>query len=298
MSDPEEPRPSLVSRYATKEALIYYALVLPALVAEAVFSVAIVSTPGRPPDAGRSGRERGGRSRAAPPLGAARRLGVRGLLLPPVSPGHPPHRVLLRGRERRERDRFPGGAAQPRGHGDPGRGGHLPRPRGLQLRSRHQTTRREASQRHLLRPPRIQRARARPRVGVPARCRPRPRGRGGDRSRRPRGAGGAPPRAPLGARLALPPVAHRHSLHHALRRGRRDLGHAPVPRARDTPLHPERRRREEGAARGDRADHKERKEDRALPALERARVGPPDGRLLRGARRGPGHLPPARAVLP
>lgn|GEM_PF-2725855 len=46
MSDPEEPRPSLVSRYATKEALIYYALVLPALVAEAVFSVAIVSTPG------------------------------------------------------------------------------------------------------------------------------------------------------------------------------------------------------------------------------------------------------------
>jgi len=46
LSDPEEPRPSLLSRYATKAALIYYALVLPALVAEAVFSVAIVSTPG------------------------------------------------------------------------------------------------------------------------------------------------------------------------------------------------------------------------------------------------------------
>lgn len=47
MSDQEEPRStSLVSRYATKEALVYYALVLPALVAEAVFSVAIVSTPG------------------------------------------------------------------------------------------------------------------------------------------------------------------------------------------------------------------------------------------------------------
>lgn len=46
MSDPEEPRPSLASRYATKGALIYYALVLPALVAEAVFSIAIVSTPG------------------------------------------------------------------------------------------------------------------------------------------------------------------------------------------------------------------------------------------------------------
>ncbi|HVB95572.1 MAG TPA: hypothetical protein VND41_03095 [Nitrososphaerales archaeon] len=47
MSDPEEPRPpSLVSKYATKQALIYYSLVLPALVAEAVFSIAIVSTPG------------------------------------------------------------------------------------------------------------------------------------------------------------------------------------------------------------------------------------------------------------
>jgi hypothetical protein len=47
LSDPEGPQsPSLVSKYATKGALIYYALVLPALVAEAVFSVAIVSTPG------------------------------------------------------------------------------------------------------------------------------------------------------------------------------------------------------------------------------------------------------------
>ena len=46
MSDPDEPRPSLITRYATKEALIYYALVIPALVAEAVFSIAIVSTPG------------------------------------------------------------------------------------------------------------------------------------------------------------------------------------------------------------------------------------------------------------
>ena len=46
MSDREEPRPSLVSRYATRGALIYYALVLPALVAQAVFSIAIVSTPG------------------------------------------------------------------------------------------------------------------------------------------------------------------------------------------------------------------------------------------------------------
>ncbi|HEV2389551.1 MAG TPA: hypothetical protein VGS04_02390 [Nitrososphaerales archaeon] len=47
MSEPAEvPSRSLASKYATKEALIYYALVLPALVAEAVFSVAIVSTPG------------------------------------------------------------------------------------------------------------------------------------------------------------------------------------------------------------------------------------------------------------
>lgn len=46
MSDPEGSQsPSPLSRYATKEALIYYALVLPALIAEAVFSVAIVSTP-------------------------------------------------------------------------------------------------------------------------------------------------------------------------------------------------------------------------------------------------------------
>ena len=47
MSDPDEQRPpSLASRYATKEALIYYALVLPALIAETAFSIAIVSTPG------------------------------------------------------------------------------------------------------------------------------------------------------------------------------------------------------------------------------------------------------------
>jgi len=47
LPDPEDPRPpSLASKYATKEALVYYALVLPALVAEAVFSIAIASTPG------------------------------------------------------------------------------------------------------------------------------------------------------------------------------------------------------------------------------------------------------------
>ena len=46
MSDQGEPGPSLLSRYATRESLIYYALVLPALIAEAVFSIAIVSTPG------------------------------------------------------------------------------------------------------------------------------------------------------------------------------------------------------------------------------------------------------------
>jgi hypothetical protein len=46
LSETGERRPSLASRYATKGALIYYALVLPALVAEAVFSIAIVSTPG------------------------------------------------------------------------------------------------------------------------------------------------------------------------------------------------------------------------------------------------------------
>jgi len=47
LSDPEDPRPpSLASRYATKEVLIYYALVLPALIAETAFSIAIVSTPG------------------------------------------------------------------------------------------------------------------------------------------------------------------------------------------------------------------------------------------------------------
>ncbi len=46
MSEPEEPQPSLASKYATKEAVVYYALVLPALAAEMVFSVAIASTPG------------------------------------------------------------------------------------------------------------------------------------------------------------------------------------------------------------------------------------------------------------
>jgi hypothetical protein len=46
LSDQEGPRLSILSRYATKEALIYYSLVLPALVAQAVFSIAIVSTPG------------------------------------------------------------------------------------------------------------------------------------------------------------------------------------------------------------------------------------------------------------
>ena len=66
--------------------------------------------------------------------------------------------------------------------------------------------------------------------------------------------GGAPPGAALRAGLALPPVAHRPRLHDALRRRRRHLGHAPVPRARHTPLHAERRRREEGAALRDRAD--------------------------------------------
>jgi len=47
LSDPDETQPpSVISRYLTKGALVYYALVLPALVAEAVFSIAIVSTPG------------------------------------------------------------------------------------------------------------------------------------------------------------------------------------------------------------------------------------------------------------
>jgi hypothetical protein len=40
------PEPPVLSRYMTREALIYYALVLPAIVAEVVFSVAIASTPG------------------------------------------------------------------------------------------------------------------------------------------------------------------------------------------------------------------------------------------------------------
>jgi len=47
MSSREEPsEPSLLSKYATRGALIYYALVLPAIIAESVFSVAIASTPG------------------------------------------------------------------------------------------------------------------------------------------------------------------------------------------------------------------------------------------------------------
>ena len=47
MSAAEGPRPpSALSKYATKGALIYYALVLPAIIAETVFSVAISSSPG------------------------------------------------------------------------------------------------------------------------------------------------------------------------------------------------------------------------------------------------------------
>jgi hypothetical protein len=42
----ESHSPSLLSRYATKGALIYYALLLPAIIAEVVFSIAITSTPG------------------------------------------------------------------------------------------------------------------------------------------------------------------------------------------------------------------------------------------------------------
>jgi hypothetical protein len=45
MSVPEEPA-SFLSRYATKGALIYYALVLPAIVLEVVFSIATATTPG------------------------------------------------------------------------------------------------------------------------------------------------------------------------------------------------------------------------------------------------------------
>jgi hypothetical protein len=40
------PAPSLLSRYAARRALIYYAMVLPAIVAETVFSIAIATTPG------------------------------------------------------------------------------------------------------------------------------------------------------------------------------------------------------------------------------------------------------------
>jgi hypothetical protein len=42
----ELPAPSPLSKYATRGALTFYALVLPAIIAEAVFSVAIASTPG------------------------------------------------------------------------------------------------------------------------------------------------------------------------------------------------------------------------------------------------------------
>lgn len=40
------PAPSLLATYANREAMVYYALVLPAIVAELVFSIAIASTPG------------------------------------------------------------------------------------------------------------------------------------------------------------------------------------------------------------------------------------------------------------
>ncbi len=47
MPAPVEPEaPSPLSKYATKGALIYYALVLPAIVAEAIFSTAAASNPG------------------------------------------------------------------------------------------------------------------------------------------------------------------------------------------------------------------------------------------------------------
>jgi hypothetical protein len=42
----ETRRATLLAKYATKGALIYYALVLPAIVAEAVFSTAVASSPG------------------------------------------------------------------------------------------------------------------------------------------------------------------------------------------------------------------------------------------------------------
>ncbi len=44
--DAEPEQPSLLSRYSTRGALVYYALVLPAIVAELVFSIAVSSTPG------------------------------------------------------------------------------------------------------------------------------------------------------------------------------------------------------------------------------------------------------------
>ena len=106
LSDPDEPRPpssSLASRYATKDALIYYALVLPALISEAAFSIAIVSTPGDLLTQAAPGGSMVAALVSAPPLARPRRLGIRGLFLPPLAPRHPPHRVVLRGRERRER---------------------------------------------------------------------------------------------------------------------------------------------------------------------------------------------------
>jgi len=39
-------RPSVLGRYATRDAVVYHALILPALIAEVVFSTAILSTPG------------------------------------------------------------------------------------------------------------------------------------------------------------------------------------------------------------------------------------------------------------
>jgi hypothetical protein len=47
VEEPGESRwPSLLSRYATRGALVYYALLLPAIIAEVVFSIAITLTPG------------------------------------------------------------------------------------------------------------------------------------------------------------------------------------------------------------------------------------------------------------
>jgi len=46
MADEEPPALSAIARFTTRDALFYYALVLPAFVAEAVFTVSIASTPG------------------------------------------------------------------------------------------------------------------------------------------------------------------------------------------------------------------------------------------------------------